>query len=86
MTNDNKTLSIEELESVTGGGMLEHMTEKEKQVFMGLIRTYNLLTADYSAGKISKAELDEAYEAVSLYGHQICEKYGLVYDGFLRPC
>ena len=86
MTNDNKTLSIEELESVTGGGMLEHMTEKEKQIFMGLIRTYNLLTADYSAGKISKAELDEAYEAVSLYGQKKKKKYGLVYDGFLRPC
>ena len=72
---DRKVLSIAELETVAGGGMTDKWTPEERKHLQELIDRHNYIASEYSAGRMTRADMDKAEDDISWYCHTMMEKY-----------
>lgn len=73
---DKKTLSLEELESIAGGDILqERMTAEENAHYNTLHKRFVDVGVDYLNGDASKAEYDAAKDELWNYVVKMQKKY-----------
>ena len=71
---DKGILNFEELEGVSGGSV-KQWSKAEKTRLHEMKANYDRLCDGYAAGRVTKAELDEAFDELSAYIRETDEKY-----------
>ena len=72
--DDKKILSVEELEAAAGGAMTQ-WTKAELARLHEMNTDYNRLCNEYAAGRITREELDKAFDDIHNYYCEIDKKY-----------
>ena len=70
-----KEMSLEELDSIAGGFMYEDLSDKDRKQYLSLYENYRTLCTEYSAGKASRADVDDAFQSIVVFVNKMEKKY-----------
>ena len=73
--DDYREMSIEELDSIAGGFDYSDMSDRDRKRYQALYAKYRTLCSDYSAGRVSRSEVDEAFQEIIIFGNSMEKKY-----------